>query len=78
MLKATSEPGEYDVVIVGGGINGLSTLQALRKKYSDKLPNVVLTEASDRVGGNIATRENSEGYLWEEGPNSYQPSDAVF
>ena len=37
---------------------------------------MVLTEGRDRVGGNITTR-SSEGYLWEEGPNSFQPSDAM-
>lgn len=38
---------------------------------------ILVTEAGDRVGGNITTVENSNGYLWEEGPNSFQPSDAV-
>lgn len=37
----------------------------------------LLTEGRDRVGGNITTLSNEEGYLWEEGPNSFQPSDAM-
>lgn len=37
----------------------------------------LLTEGRDRVGGNITTVSNDEGYLWEEGPNSFQPSDAM-
>lgn len=37
----------------------------------------LLTEGRDRVGGNITTLSNDEGYLWEEGPNSFQPSDAM-
>jgi hypothetical protein len=37
---------------------------------------LLLTEGRDRVGGNITTC-SSDGYLWEEGPNSFQPSDAM-
>lgn len=29
------------------------------------------------MGGNITTVSNDQGYLWEEGPNSFQPSDGV-
>ena len=38
---------------------------------------LILTEGRDRVGGNITTCRNEEGYLWEEGPNSFQPNDAM-
>ncbi|KAL8544749.1 hypothetical protein ACS0TY_005107 [Phlomoides rotata] len=63
-----------DCVIVGGGISGLCIAQALATKHRNT--NVMVTEARERVGGNITTVER-DGYLWEEGPNSFQPSDAM-
>ncbi|PNX73903.1 protoporphyrinogen oxidase chloroplastic-like [Trifolium pratense] len=65
-----------DCVVVGGGISGLCIAQALSTKHADGVPNVVVTEARDRVGGNIITVER-DGFLWEEGPNSFQPSDPM-
>ncbi|KAJ0113352.1 hypothetical protein Patl1_00769 [Pistacia atlantica] len=65
-----------DCVIVGGGISGLCIAQALSTDHRDVAPNVIVTEARDRVGGNITTLER-DGYLWEEGPNSFQPSDPM-
>lgn len=65
-----------DCVIVGGGISGLCIAQALATKHRDVASNVIVTEARDRVGGNITTVER-DGYLWEEGPNSFQPSDPI-
>uniref|UniRef100_A0ACD5VWF0 Uncharacterized protein n=1 Tax=Avena sativa TaxID=4498 RepID=A0ACD5VWF0_AVESA len=65
-----------DCVIVGGGISGLCTAQALATKYGVR--DLLVTEARARPGGNITTVERpDEGYLWEEGPNSFQPSDPV-
>ncbi|KAF4371724.1 protoporphyrinogen oxidase 1, chloroplastic [Cannabis sativa] len=65
-----------DAVVVGGGISGLCIAQALATKHPNAAPNLILTEATDRVGGNITTIER-DGYLWEEGPNSFQPSDPM-
>lgn len=63
-----------DCVVVGAGISGLCIAQALSTKHGNS--NVVVTEARDAVGGNITTVER-DGYLWEEGPNSFQPSDPL-
>ncbi|KAK7269541.1 hypothetical protein RIF29_22272 [Crotalaria pallida] len=68
--------GHVDCVIVGGGISGLCIAQALSTNAAAAAANVVVTEARDRVGGNIITVER-DGYLWEEGPNSFQPSDPM-
>ncbi|KAK6118154.1 hypothetical protein DH2020_048138 [Rehmannia glutinosa] len=63
-----------DCVIVGAGISGLCIAQALATKH--RSTNFMVTEARERVGGNITTVER-DGYLWEEGPNSFQPSDPM-
>lgn len=65
-----------DCVVVGAGISGLCIAQALDTKHGDVAGNVIVTEARDRVGGNIITVER-DGFLWEEGPNSFQPSDPM-
>eukprot|EP01026_Neomeris_dumetosa_P082463 TRINITY_DN9424_c0_g1_i2.p5 TRINITY_DN9424_c0_g1~~TRINITY_DN9424_c0_g1_i2.p5 ORF type:complete len:103 (+),score=19.05 TRINITY_DN9424_c0_g1_i2:303-611(+) len=36
----------------------------------------IVTESKDRVGGNI-TSMSDDNYIWEEGPNSFTPSDPV-
>ncbi|GMH20935.1 hypothetical protein Nepgr_022777 [Nepenthes gracilis] len=65
-----------DCVIVGAGISGLCIAHALNTKSDAAGLDVIVTEARDRVGGNITTVER-DGYLWEEGPNSFQPSDPM-
>lgn len=53
------------IVIVGGGISGLSLAYYLRKKGID----FKLIEQNRRTGGNIRSIRQKE-YLFEEGPNS--------
>lgn len=72
----TNRSGTVDCVVVGGGISGLCIAQAFATKHRETVSNVIVTEARDRVGGNITTVER-DGYLWEEGPNSFQPSDPI-
>jgi hypothetical protein len=70
------EPDVYDTVVVGAGISGLVTAQALATKHADNVKSFLVTESRDRVGGNI-TSLASDGYVWEEGPNSFQPNDSM-
>lgn len=54
------------VIVIGGGIAGLSTAYALRRRGA----RVTVLEASDRVGGNIRT-DRVEGYLIDAGPDAF-------
>ncbi|KAF8401206.1 hypothetical protein HHK36_012135 [Tetracentron sinense] len=77
MLDAhNSSVYSVDCVVVGAGISGLCIAQALSTKHGEIAGKVLITEARDRVGGNITTVER-DGFLWEEGPNSFQPSDPM-
>lgn len=53
---------QNDVVIIGGGVAGLSCARELIKKGRQ----VLVLEANDKVGGRIATEEN-DGYLFDRG-----------
>jgi len=72
-LRAAAEE-VLDTVIVGTGVSGLCTGFALKKAGPNT--KVLVTEARDRVGGNITTKQ-ADGRLWEEGPNSFQPGDPI-
>ncbi|MFC4559173.1 protoporphyrinogen oxidase [Virgibacillus kekensis] len=60
------------IVIVGGGITGLSAAYYLRKEITENnLPyEVKLVEASDRLGGKIKTKHH-DGFVIEQGPDSF-------
>lgn len=60
------------IVIVGGGITGLSAAYYLQKEIKEKnLPyEVKLVEAGDRLGGKIRTVKK-DGFIIERGPDSF-------
>ncbi|MFH2035507.1 MAG: protoporphyrinogen oxidase [Candidatus Zixiibacteriota bacterium] len=59
---------QFDTVIIGGGISGLSLLHYLRTGRSDK--SVVLIEAENRLGGTIGT-DIINGFSFDWGPNGF-------
>jgi len=59
------------VVIIGGGISGLSTAFSLREHQGkDADFEVVILEKKDRAGGNIRT-ERADGFTIEGGPDCF-------
>ncbi|WP_226576797.1 protoporphyrinogen oxidase [Halobacillus litoralis] len=60
------------VVVIGGGITGLTSAYYLQKEAREKgLPiNVQLIEASDRLGGKIQSMKK-DGFTIERGPDSF-------
>lgn len=57
------------VVVIGGGISGLTTAHTLATKHGDRFTVRVL-EATDRLGGNVRTIRLGD-YLIDEGPDSW-------
>jgi protoporphyrinogen/coproporphyrinogen III oxidase len=69
---ATSPSKVVECLVIGGGISGSTLAHNLNRRGVD----VLLAEARDYLGGNVKSHRNDEGFLWEEGPNSFatQPS----
>jgi len=62
---------------VGGGITGSSLAHNIHYQSSNSTPtSLLLTEARSYLGGNVRSHRTADGFLWEEGPNSFatQPS----
>jgi len=66
---------DVDCVVVGGGISGSTLAHNINFQSSGDV-SVILTEARDYIGGNVKSHRTEDGFLWEEGPNSFaaQPS----
>jgi oxygen-dependent protoporphyrinogen oxidase len=57
------------IVILGGGISGLSAAWYVKKKYPQA--KITLLEKSNRLGGCIETRKEG-GFIFERGPRTFQ------
>jgi len=57
------------ISIVGAGISGLATAQAILARRPDT--EIVIFEADQRVGGKVRTEMSPEGYLCEVGVNGF-------
>ena len=69
----TAEESSADCLVIGAGISGCSLAHSLHRAGAD----VLLAEARDYVGGNVVTRSDDEGFVWEEGPNGFAVNDFV-
>jgi len=58
------------VVVIGGGIAGLSAAWSMREHCPGAPFEIVLLEKNDRFGGNIRT-ERTDGFLIEGGPDCF-------
>lgn len=60
------------VVVIGGGIAGLTAAWRLQQSAGDEPLNVSLVEASGRWGGKVVT-DREDGFVIEGGPDSFIP-----
>src|SRR3990167_4218273 len=62
------------ILIVGGGISGLTVLHGLKKKYAHRGDiQITLLEKNDYLGGTIRTLRHGP-FIFEAGPNGFLSS----
>ena len=66
---------EVDCLVVGSGVSGSSLAFNLVKNQN--VDNILMIDRNEEVGGNLISKENAEGFVWEEGPNSFQPTPYI-
>lgn len=71
--KSDDDNDVLDCLVIGGGISG-STLGY--NLHANQNLNIIVAEARDYLGGNVISHVTDDGFIWEEGPNSFatQPS----
>jgi len=71
-LSATADH-EVDCLVIGGGISGSTLAHNINRQEGTS---ILLAEARDYLGGNVKSHKTEDGFIWEEGPNSFatQPS----
>ena len=74
-LAAGSNQEEVDVVVVGSGVSG--SCLAFNLVKNQNIDKVLMVERNPEVGGNLISKTNEEGFVWEEGPNSFQPTPYI-
>ncbi|GJQ11475.1 hypothetical protein GpartN1_g3266.t1 [Galdieria partita] len=72
VTSQSTEDGVCSVLIIGSGVTGSTAAFQLAECGVD----VLVAEKNEQVGGNIISRKEG-GFIWEEGPNTFQPTPDI-